>query len=238
MALVIKTSAIIEKVKKHTESLVSYAMTPDKTFINFKPGQFLHFAMDDYDPSYPWPDSRAFSIANSPTRKNLINITVSVKGSFTRRMYEEIKEKDRVWIKLPYGSFSFDGSSDEIVLIAGGTGITPFVSFIEYAIDKKISSSIKLFYGFRKPDSCIFEDIIEESEQKLPSFKKYYFIEEPGGWKCTEGKLDIEHIIMLTENIRTAHFYLSGPPEMIRGFKRRLADSAVSPDHIHIDDWE
>jgi ferredoxin-NADP reductase len=238
MANVIKTLAVIQNVKKHSESVVSYEMVPEKTGFRFRPGQYLHLALDEYDPSRPWPESRVFSIANSPTRINLIKIAVSIKGSFTRRMYDRLKKSDQVWIKLPYGSFSFDSFSSEIVLVAGGTGITPFISFIEYAVDKNFSSTIKLFYGFRHPGLCIFDDIIQESEKRLSSFKKYYFIEEPGNWKCIKGKLDIDTIMRLTGDINTAQFYFSGPPEMVFTFKDTLHKAGVSLNHIHIDDWE
>ena len=122
-------------------------LQPQKRCPRFNPGQFLHLALDPYDPSCQWPESRVFSIANSPTRRDKIKITYAVKGKYTSRKYNEIKKYDLVWIKLHYGTFTFDYTAENIVLIAGGTGITPFVSFLEYAIDKNIQLNNWLYYG-------------------------------------------------------------------------------------------
>ena len=173
----IKLPAKVEEIILHGEGVKSFIMTSVKRCPNFKPGQFLHLAIDEYDPSFHWPESRVFSIANSPTRKDKLRITFSVKGDFTERMYSEVKMGDVLWLKLPYGSFSFPDSRTEIVLIAGGTGITPFVSFLEYAIDNKINTKIKLYYGVRSPEYLIFDSLLRECERKLNNFEYHIFIE-------------------------------------------------------------
>ena len=86
-------------------------------------------AIDNYDPSKFWPDSRVFSIASVPRNRDAIKITYAVKGKFTSRMENELKEGMTVWIKMPYGDFIIDGIG-EVVLLAGGTGITAFTAFI------------------------------------------------------------------------------------------------------------
>jgi ferredoxin-NADP reductase len=93
---------------------------------NFQPGQFLHLALDPFDPAGGfWPESRVFSIASLPTDPEL-TIAYAVKGAFTRRMRAEIKTGKELWVKLPYGHFSLSASpGEEIVLVAGGTGIIP-----------------------------------------------------------------------------------------------------------------
>ena len=109
-------------------------MAPLEKCPSFKPGQFLHLAIDNYDPGFHWPESRVFSVASSPTRLETIRITFSVKGKYTKRMFTEVEEGDIVWLKLPYGSFTFT-KHKSLIFVAGGTGITPFLSFLEYAID-------------------------------------------------------------------------------------------------------
>ena len=137
-------------------------MVPQQYCPNFKPGQFLHLAIDEYDPSFHWPESRVFSIANSPTRRDKLRITFTVKGQFTRRMYEEVNEGDILWLKMPYGSFSFSNVGKKNILIAGGTGITPFVSFLEYVIDNHIDTNIMLYYGIKSPEYLIFDSLLHK----------------------------------------------------------------------------
>ena len=109
----VKLPAKVENISHNADGVKSFIMQPLKPCPNFKPGQFLHLAMDEYDPSFHWPESRAFSIANSPTRCGKLKITFSVKGNFTKRMYGEIKTGDILFLKLPYGSFSLNNSGKD-----------------------------------------------------------------------------------------------------------------------------
>ena len=99
--------------------------------MQFRPGQFLHLALDNYDPSFNWPESRVFSIANAPERNTLIYL-FRQKVDFTNRMMNEISIGSQIWIKLPYGIFNFnDAIGEDVVLNCRGTGISPFISFLE-----------------------------------------------------------------------------------------------------------
>lgn len=240
MPIPLKIPSAVEKVIKHTDTVCSYIFKPLKMCPKFKPGQFLHLAIDPYDPSYQWPESRVFSIANSPTRRESIKITFSVKGKFTKRMYDEIKENDIIWLKLPYGSFTFNDNDKNIVLIAGGTGITPFLSFMEFMIDKKLDSNIKLYYGIRSEDLILFDELISECEDNIKSFNKILFIENDSlnitGFR--KGRLDIEKILDEVNNKENSNFYLSGPLEMVKTFKLYLINKKIDIPKIHIDEWE
>lgn len=241
MSIPVKIPAKVIFVKKHTKDVCSYVFKPEKKCPNFKPGQFLHLAIDPYDPSYSWPESRVFSIANSPTRKETIKMTFAVKGRYTKRMYQEIHKGDIIWLKLPYGNFTFnDANKDTTVLIAGGTGITPYISFLEYSMDNKIDKKIALYYGVRSKELLLFTDILSECENTLSNFKKVVFIEElesDENNQYRKGTLDIEKIHKEVKD-DNAHFYLSGPLDMIKKFMRYLIKHLVPESHIHIDEWE
>ena len=237
----LKLPAEVGEIIHHSEGVKSFILNPLKRCPNFKPGQFLQLAMDDYDPSFHWPESRVFSIASSPTRRESLRVTFSVKGDFTDRMYNDVKRGDTVWLKLPYGSFSLPDNGTEIVLVAGGTGITPFVSFLEYAIDKNINTKINLYYGIRNPDYLIFESLIKECEYKLNQFRSHIYLEQDSN-KCglsgvKDGILSIETILNENNNPE-AIFYLSGPQLMIESFREKLIHGKVKSERIIIDKWD
>lgn len=240
MSISVKIPATVEKVNKHTDEVCSYIFRPKKRCPRFKPGQFLHLAIDTYDPSFQWPESRVFSIANSPARRENIKITIAVKGKFTKRMYNEIKEGDTIWLKLPYGYFTFDENDKSIVLIAGGTGITPFLSFLEYAVDNKVNSIIKLYYGVQSKKLFLFEKLISECKNSLPNFKKSIYLEKMNNIndKFRKGRLNINQILNETDNKEKTIFYLSGPVEMVNSFKTYLQDNSINETQIRIDKWE
>ena len=214
-------------------------MKPDEPVPGFRPGQFLHLALDQYDSSGRWPESRVFSIANSPTRSSRLRITFSAKGPFTERMLREAVPGARVWLKLPYGSFTLEDTGRPKVLIAGGTGITPFVSFLEYVVDTKARSPIYLFYGVRSPELIIYDALIEECRGKLGCFVPTIFVEQPGGAESAYrvGRINIEQIVADLTQEKSADYYLSGPFEMVESFKSALLKRSIEASRILVDDW-
>ena len=103
---------VVKSITKHAEDIRSFELLPKKPFPRFKPGQFLHFTIDPYDQSGHWPESRVFSIASPPSDKERLRITISKKGSYTTRIFNELKEGDEIWVKLPYGDFIVDTNND------------------------------------------------------------------------------------------------------------------------------
>lgn len=239
MSITVKIPAIVENVTKHTDTVCSIVLQPQKKCPSFNPGQFLHLALDPYDPSCQWPESRVFSIANSPTRRDKIKITYAVKGRYTSRMYNEIKKDDLVWIKLPYGAFTFADKAENIVLIAGGTGITPFVSFLEYAIDKNIQSNICLYYGVKNENLLLHKEIIRECDHKINNFIHKIYVENinDAQYNYFHGMLNIEGIYKDTKDLDCI-YYISGPPEMVKCFKEYLKRQDIKDEKIRIDEWE
>ena len=238
----VKLPAVVEEIIRHTERVKSFIMRPLKHCPNFKPGQFLHLAIDVYDPSFHWPESRVFSIANSPTRRDRIRVTFSVKGKFTQKMFNDVCEGDTVWIKLPYGNLLFPDEGIEVVLIAGGTGITPFVSYLEYIIDNQVDNNIVLYYGVRSPQYLVFDHLLHECKMELKNFNSHIFIEKNASIiisnNINKGILSIQTILEDETKRPNAVYYLSGPRQMILSFRKELIGIGIRREKIIIDEWE
>ena len=129
MAVVRRIPCVVGTITDHGERVYSVELEPLASVPSFKPGQFLHLAIDPYDGAGFWPESRVFSIASSPHNRDRLTITYAVKGAFTSRMERELARGSRAWVKLPYGEFTVDAGRDA-VLFAGGTGVTAFTAFL------------------------------------------------------------------------------------------------------------
>jgi NAD(P)H-flavin reductase len=237
-----KIKASIKSIIRFKYGVTLFKLKPEKK-CKFKPGQFLHFAMDSYDPSFNWPDSRVFSIANSPSSYDTLDILVSPKGNFTERMVSELKENDEVWIKLPFGSFNFNDSlNSDCVLIAGGTGISPFVSFLEYSLDMKQKlNSLFLYYGVKDRDLIIYGDLFDKCLKTTENFNYRIYIENyssEGKINMFSGILPVAEIVSSTKKLSHPVYYLSGPKEMIGAINRELKANNIPEYNIYYDKWE
>jgi ferredoxin-NADP reductase len=197
--------------------------SPDK--FKFSPGEFLHLALDEYDPSGAWPESRCFSMQTSPQEEN-IKITYSVKGVFTKRMENELVTGKEVWLKLPFGDlFTQEHDKNNTIFVAGGTGITPFLSlftdesFAEY-------NEPNLYVGYRNPDMHFYQKELALAKQINPAFQTAVFYQD------TEGVINIEKIYIIHPD--AGAFFISRPPAMTEKFKHDLLAKDVSENMILI----
>lgn len=243
MSTPIKIKCTVFSIDTHSDSVFTVKLKPTRRLPRFKPGQFLHLALDSYDPTGGyWPESRVFSIASAPFDSE-ITIAYAVKGKFTLRMQKEIDIGMDVWIKLPYGHFVVSSAPDEeVVLVAGGTGITPFIPFLLKEINNPSGKKISLVYGVRRPELLIFDDVITKALSNLNGFRLYAFCEEQANaisqFPVTNGILTIDAVLQAATNPLKAVFYFSGPVEMINTFKNGLRDTGINDTKIHIDEWE
>jgi len=199
-------------------------------FTKYLPGQFLHLTLDAFDPTTGfWPESRVFSIASKP-RQEVLTVVYSVKGAYTKRMEAELKVGKEVWLKLPYGDFVIGESSvgsPALVLVAGGTGVSPYIPFLLQP--REVSGPVHLYYGVRKPEHQLFASEIAELSRA-----SWFHVHLVVGQLLSIDRMASD----LGSQFGVSHFYLSGPPIMIRTFQRELADRGLSPNQIHIDEWE
>lgn len=199
----------------------------------YHPGQFLHIAFDaDYDGTNQWPDSRCFSMQSNPNEET-IRITYSVKGDFTKQMKERLSVGSEVWLKLPYGDlFTQTHNKTNTVFIAGGTGITPFLSlFTHESFNEYINP--RIYLGFRSKEFNIYEQELNAVKLRGNSVElcvpKIFY-------QDVQGVINIHSIF--NDNSTSSNYFISGPPAMIKMFKKSLIEKGVPLENVLTDDWE
>lgn len=210
------------------EGIYTIEFASERGKFKYSPGQFLHISLDaEYDGSGQWPESRCFSMQSNPN-DDTIRITYSVKGAFTKQMEEELKVGSNVWLKLPYGDlFSQPHNKTNTVFIAGGTGITPFLSlFTHESFNEYIHP--RIYLGFRSKAYNTYNDELSRLQNSSSLIKLYYENES--------GLIDIQEVF--NENHPDSNYFISGPPAMIRTFKQTLISLGVQSKYILTDDWE
>ena len=240
-----KLACVVERVIAHGERVYTLALRPERPVPRFRAGQFLHLTLDPYDPSGFWPESRVFSIASPPAQRDSVRITYAVHGRFTARMESDLTEGRQVWIKMPYGDFVVDSRAD-VVLFAGGTGVTAFTAFLE-GLTSAGDQSVTLAYGARTDRLLIYRDVVERCAQRLPSLEVFYFVEHDGESdppalegrvRSHCGRVSVAAVWPRLRRPFEMTYYISGPPPMLKTIGEDLRARNISPEAIHIDAWE
>lgn len=200
--------------------------------------QLKHDGVDDRG------ETRWFTASSSPTEKNLSITTRHVKdhpSTFKNALFE-LQKGDSVPTKGPMGEFVLpQDKSVKLVWVAGGIGITPFVSQMRYLLDTKdLNRDIILFYGSRSDADIVCPNLLNEVRDAMKHFKLVrVYSEEPPSFideHVETGLIDEKLINKYLPDLQDREFFVSGPEPMVDSFKQMLDFMGVRDNHIH-QDW-
>lgn len=235
--------ATVKCAARHSADLASYRLQAEQRLPRFLPGQFIQLAIDPYTAASYWPESRAFSVANSVADRYTLDLTISRQGAYTSRILDEIEAGAVVWGKGPYGNFFIDRAmGSRAILIAGGTGITPFCAMMDAALQRGAMPTdfVTLYYGARNTRLLVHRPLADQCAARFPGFQVRYFAEKVDRLgDVRNGVIDLDQIMADSQPSPGTTFFLSGPRKMIEAFRRRLQDEFNIPGTCVLsDDWE
>lgn len=163
--------------------------------------------------------SRPYSISSPPSHRGYYDITVKQveNGLVSTWLLSELKSGDLLESSGPAGNFYHNPlyQDKNLVCIAGGCGITPFMSLIAETLERGLDRSIHLFYGNRTMDNILFHDILEDLVDRFDNFHYHPVIEEsPASYRGATGLITGELIKETLGAVDDKTFYLCGPQGM------------------------
>jgi glycine betaine catabolism B len=162
---------------------------------------------------------RAYSISSPPNQSGFYDITVrKVDGGFVSNyLLDDAAVGQHVRTSGPSGNFFFHPILHDraMVMIAGGSGITPFMSMIREIVQCGLDREVYLFYGNRSDGDIIFHDELAEISSKFRNIRYIPVIEKPSKkYKGLTGYISSDVIKKEVKDISGKTFYLCGPPAM------------------------
>ena len=205
---------------------------PDKK-VDFMPGQFLMFKHNINGKM----EKRAYSIASSPLSAHIGVILKIYPDGKMSKIFEKLKIDDSIEADGPFGVFKYDNQHKNVVLLAGGTGIAPFMGFIRYIIEKKHDANIILIYSCKtESDIICYEEL--KNFQKNNIKVVITLTQQKDNWTGHKGRISKELIIDNVHDINDYVFYLCGPNEMTDyTYKLLNSDLGIDKSRIKRESW-
>ena len=221
---------IVEGIKWETKDTFTVALRPNKRFI-FKAGQFCFLRLDKDRLFARHP----FTISSSPDEKCL-RFTIKLQGRFTKAA-SGLRKGEEVMVEGPFGTFMAEETDKDLVFIAGGVGITPFISIIKEHLNSRRKPNILLLYSSRTRDDIIFRKEFDSIKERW--FKRVYILsrDEASSGMHENGHVDKAMIKKHVKDISAALFFICGPEQMKDSVKKALADLGVKKQDIMIEDF-
>ena len=219
----------VEAVKHPNPSSTEVTMRPKKEPIKkHRAGQFLFVrfpGQKDLNESHP------FTISSAPA-EDVLRLTIKASGNFTRELFHKLKEGAEAVIEGAYGMFNYKTGGPNQIWIAGGIGLTPFLSFVR-DMDGNLQQNVDLYYTVRHPEEAIFVDELEAADAKNRCLNVHI------RYSAKEGSLTVEDILKNTgvNNISGYDIYLCGPLPMMQSFEKKFIELGLPQHNIHYEEF-
>ncbi len=205
----------VQEIKEETRDTKSFRLAAVKGELPpFRAGQYVNLLVriDGV------VTSRPYSIASPPGKPYYDLIVRRVEGGFVSPfLLDRVRTGDVLESSGPCGGFYHEPlmDSSNLVLLAGGSGITPFASMIREAQERGSALRIHLLYGSRDPANIILEKELREIASNGSNVKADFVISEPPkGWTGLTGLLDARTISSLVGSVEGKTFFVCGPAPM------------------------
>ena len=175
-------------------------------------------------------ESHPFTISSAP-REDVLRLTIKASGNFTRDLFSHLQAGTDAIIEGAYGMFDYKTGGQKQIWVAGGIGVTPFLSFIR-DMNGHLNHDVDFYYTVRHPEEAVFVEEIKDAAQKNPRLKAHI------RFSATDGSLTIEDIVKNAGgNISGHHVYMCGPLPMIQAFEKKFREAEVPADNIHYEEF-
>lgn len=175
-----------------------------------------------------------FSIASTPKDLPRLSFVIRNLGDYTSGL-DALESGQTVYLDGPFGDFTLsDASSRDIVLIAGGAGIGPILGLLRQLRAEGTDRSVQLIYGSRSPEDVVAREEIMAATEELPGFTATLVLENAPDDSTESGLIDRMLLTrtLSSEQIKSAAFYVCGPPLMTRLVVRTLKRMGVMHERI------
>jgi benzoate/toluate 1,2-dioxygenase reductase subunit len=196
----------------------------------FLPGQYVNVTAPNATAkrpysftSVPGADVATFLIRNVPGGKMSAYLEASAKAG------------DRLVLNGPFGNFYLRGPRRPILFLAGGTGVGPTLSMLEYLAARGANDQpVRLVYGVRDDTDLVEVDRIEALRARIPNFTYDTTCSGRGSRHPLTGRVT-DHLSASLLNNGDVDVYLCGPPELVESGRQHVAKLGLLPANIHFE---
>ena len=220
--------AVVSKIDRSSPTTVTFSLTIDKP-ISFLPGQYVNLeppASGQY---------RAYSFSSPPNQTELSFLIRDVPGGLMSAfMRAKAAVGDRVKFIGPYGSFYLRPPARPILMLAGGTGLAPFLSMLRATTSAPPSVPIRLAYGVNTNADLVELETLDELAKAIPSFSYFTVVVDANSGQPKTGYVT-DHLAAEDLNAGDVDVYVCGPPPMVEGVRKWMGKVGVQPKNFYFE---
>lgn len=228
--LVLRISEVIDEI----DEVKTFRLVPIAGQLPpFEAGQYINLSINADGVT----TSRAYSISSSPSQRGHYDITVkrSEGGFVSGHLLASATTGDTLESTGPGGEFHYNPlfHGSDLVMLAGGAGITPLMSMIRHFADRGFEKRVHLMYVCRTPAHVIFNDELERLTGRFENFSFTRVISRPApDYQGLTGHINAALLQSQLESVDGKTFYICGPTDMCNAARDDLVELGVRRGRI------
>ena len=206
----------------------------------FRAGQAVELLLPDPGGA-PQDIGHAFSIVSAP-HEDAITVATRMRDSTYKRALKAMAPGAPACIDGPFGSLTLHKSrSRGALFVAGGIGITPFMSIVRHAAREGFAQPVTLLYSNRRPEDAAFLDELLAIERDHDAFTLVATMTEMSKssrrWEGQTQMVDAQMTAQVLGKLPSPISYVAGPPAMVQAIRGVLMESGADEDDIRTEDF-
>lgn len=217
----------ISNVEQHPAATIIDATPNRRGFKYLKPGAFavISFAKKGLREPHPFTISRIGADGS-------IQFSIRALGDFTTRLRGALQAGDTMSVEAGYGGFDYQRGEQTQVWLAGGIGITPFLTFAD-SLTPDNTRNIMLVYCVSKAEEAVGLERLKAAEARTSGFKLHLHVSE------TDGRMDATKLAAAVPfEVGSADLWFCGPAPMRTAIIKDLGNSGKAPRSVHFEEFE
>lgn len=221
----------VAAVDRVANNVVELRLQAIKQRLEYEPGQYVYLTPFDKDLTVGYGEEHPFTVSSSPAETDL-RIAIKDLGDASRAI-QAIRPDTTVRVEGPYGAFfasEYGGSAE--LWIAGGIGITPFLSRARHLEAVTDSVDIQLVYCVQDESRALFASELDEIAERLPGFvlHRHYFYQQ--------GPLGLAFLEQRCPDFRQRAAYICGPGALLHSAQTMLLGAGVARNRLVTEEFD
>lgn len=212
-----------------TDTITTFFFKPERP-LQYTAGQFIELTLK-HQHADDRGERRWFTLSSAPNHE-LVSITTRLApkhGSSFKKALQKLKPGSELIMSDPMGDFVLPKLvQTPLIFVAGGIGVTPFHSILQWLADTGEQRPIKLLIGVRSENDIIFQETFDQAKQHAT-----IVVSDPSAaWGGGRGRLTAELILGLEQPTDDSLIYLSGPEPMVEFLQNDLLKAGLKQHQI------
>ena len=208
---------------------------------SFKSGQAIDVILINPPAGDAASGRHTFSLVSAPFQDDLV-VATRMRDSVFKRALKSMSIGSSMRLEGPFGSLVLHNNrSRPAVFIAGGIGITPFMSILRQAAKDQLPQRLILLYSNRRPEDAAFLAELQQLEQQNKNFRLVATMTEMDKssrpWKGQTRMIDEDLVKKINGDLSAPIYYLAGPPGMVEALRQTLNHAGIDDDDIRSEEF-